>query len=475
MLKNLVHNLKMATSPGFDRVCINAGARIWHFGIYKREKNVYNAHKIRLDAFRGKRGLKNENFCQRPSALVNGRWQEIDMRKVSVWDTYELVKKDAIMIKFLRGLNRLVGRSSPNDEYGVSAKTNFPLYKNESAKLFYGGNRALYEEYGGTKHISFDKLDNYLCESPKILSGNNNQMSRMMCIIIMLNIIVFLIWQYATIMRNNDAVLFAFMYKYFTLGDIDSLKKDYMWLSLILSNFSHMGAAHILFNMLAAASFGEVILAYLGSARRFVLFYLVSCLFTTVTSAAYKELKRRNNVMPKNSLGASGVVMGMITIFALTNPHSHISILGIISLPSYAFVSAILLLSIWQSTNVSTDSGLVDVAGHLGGALGGFIFWAASKRHIRSNGDISDFIREISHLTNNKKFTKKNRRKITKRTRFSLTLPPVSLPKYFPSQRPLVRSNSYLDAFKNRDLSILLLLQKKKYTPLASYTYQTLF
>ena len=135
--------------------------------------------------------------------------------------------------------------------------------------------------------------------------------------------------------------------------------------------FLHSGILHIVFNMLALASFGHIIEDYMGR-NKFILFYL-----TTGIGATLLHLLMTNSQLPM--VGASGAIYGILVVSALISPNEKVSIFPIpIGIKLKYLISVLfgveILLGIF-----STGDGVGHFA-HVGGGLTGILFYLINKK-----------------------------------------------------------------------------------------------
>ena len=141
-------------------------------------------------------------------------------------------------------------------------------------------------------------------------------------------------------------------------------------LPMLLACFSHQGAVHFAFNMLALYSFGSTCLNTLGfDGPTFTALFLSAGVISSLGSSAVAALTKRNYFRP--SLGASGGVIALASLVACVYPNAQFSL---IFLPFVSFSASKMMLAL-----VSVDvAGLVlgwrmfDHAAHLTGAALGF-------------------------------------------------------------------------------------------------------
>lgn len=85
------------------------------------------------------------------------------------------------------------------------------------------------------------KFDWYLMEQPTILGRRwQGAPSRLLCIIVGINVAIFIIWQSAIAQRDRDPRLWNMMMRNFTLGGFEYILNGDSWFGIIGANFSHM-------------------------------------------------------------------------------------------------------------------------------------------------------------------------------------------------------------------------------------------
>lgn len=137
--------------------------------------------------------------------------------------------------------------------------------------------------------------------------------------------------------------------------------------------FAHGGFMHILFNMLALASFGPILEHYWGD-KKFLFFYLATGIGAGVI---YTLVNLYFAPGVGSMVGASGAIYGLLMGFGLTFPNMEVSML-FIPVPIKAKYLVFIMGFI---TYLLDRSGSVAHVAHFGGALVGFIIinaWGGS-------------------------------------------------------------------------------------------------
>ena len=188
--------------------------------------------------------------------------------------------------------------------------------------------------------------------------------------IISINVGIYLAWLYAenVVKTLHDSKPYKFMIRNFTAGQ-HSFRFENLH-SLITAHFSHKDLLHLGLNMLILHSFGMTMIHVLGI-QRFIRLYIVSGISTNVVSLSYKAEKG----IKSPSLGASGCISGVMTTFALMFPNASIFVF-IFPMPAWAVVGGLATWDLYQAMKGPTKE---DAAGHIGGGLGGVLFYLASR------------------------------------------------------------------------------------------------
>ena len=144
---------------------------------------------------------------------------------------------------------------------------------------------------------------------------------------------------------------------------------------MISSSFAHGGWAHIGFNLVFFFAFAAAVEALIG-APAFFLFIVINSLIIGVTDSVVAELVDNHHW----TLGLSGVVMGMMGLFAYLLPRGKIRcyywlivIIGSIAVPSW-------ILALWYIGGdiyrlfATDDHGAINVLAHVAGGVSGFLY-----------------------------------------------------------------------------------------------------
>lgn len=185
-------------------------------------------------------------------------------------------------------------------------------------------------------------------------------------IILVLNILVFLGWSFAT---SQDSLIF--MITNF-LVSFESVINGRPW-TLLTSVFSHASFFHLLFNMMALISFSGIMLPFLGRTQ-YTIFYLVAGLAGSIMHVLTSAYLMHDPYM--KALGASGAVSGIILLFSLLFPQEKLLIMGIIPIRAIWGAIFLIALDVWGLITQTQGGGLpIGHGAHLGGAIVGIIYF----------------------------------------------------------------------------------------------------
>ncbi|MDY4584729.1 MAG: rhomboid family intramembrane serine protease [Candidatus Onthomorpha sp.] len=155
-------------------------------------------------------------------------------------------------------------------------------------------------------------------------------------------------------------------------------------------SFFHGSFSHLFFNMFAIWMFGYTLENVWGS-KRFILYCLVSALgaalmqeityyfmYKDLLSGVYTNVKIGYDRVPVedylnsiNTIGASGIVFGLLAAFGLMFPNTTVYFYFLLPIKTKWFVLGYIALELLNGV-LGTPDGVAHFA-HLGGALAGFI------------------------------------------------------------------------------------------------------
>lgn len=168
-------------------------------------------------------------------------------------------------------------------------------------------------------------------------------------------------------------------------------------LTMITSSVAHADWGHIVFNLVFFFAFAAAVETLIGSLW-FAAFVVVDSWFIGITGSLAAGAAGDHYW----TLGLSGIVMGMMGLFAYLLPKGKIKcyyffivIFGSIAIPGWMLASWYIGGDIVRLF-ASDDHGVVNVLAHVMGGIGGYLFGVAFLRRFRTHaGDIqSEFDRQ---------------------------------------------------------------------------------
>lgn len=189
--------------------------------------------------------------------------------------------------------------------------------------------------------------------------------------LILLNVVVFVIWQFAQDHR--------FMRDHFLVSWSNVFEHGRVW-TLITSEFSHHDVWHLAWNMLYLHWFG-IELEQIYGRRNFLLLYLHGAVVASLAHVAWEH--GWGSDVP--ALGASGAVMAIAVVTAIFYPHRKVSLWFFIPVPLWLLATIFLLGDV--TGMVHRGSGVAHAA-HLGGAAAGAFFYWFDLRLFASPGQV---------------------------------------------------------------------------------------
>ncbi len=172
----------------------------------------------------------------------------------------------------------------------------------------------------------------------------------------------------------------------------------YFW-QYITYAFFHYNFSHLFFNLFAIWMFGYTLENIWGQ-KRFIIFCLVSCLgaalaqqityyfmYSDLVNGVYSGVNIGNGITISTTeflntlttIGASGVVFGLLAAFGAMFPNSTIYLYFFIPLKTKWFVIGYIVLELFNGISTTSD-GVAHFA-HLGGAIAGLLLlWFWKKR-----------------------------------------------------------------------------------------------
>ncbi|PWB77106.1 MAG: hypothetical protein C3F15_03965 [Holophagae bacterium] len=195
---------------------------------------------------------------------------------------------------------------------------------------------------------------------------------RALPVIVGLNALVFLAWQVAA----QGSELWSALAVNFMVST--NRLQHGLWWTLLTAAFSHQELWHFLLNMIVLWSFGSVLERLLGS-RLFVVFYLVSAIFSSASHCLVSSFLLGDDRIA--ALGASGAVSAVLIAFALAFPRHKILLFGIVPIPALIGAALFVAIDLWGLFAQTRGAALpIGHGAHLGGAACGAVLWALLLR-----------------------------------------------------------------------------------------------
>ncbi len=183
--------------------------------------------------------------------------------------------------------------------------------------------------------------------------------------IVAANVVVWLAWFGSGMVPGLDELLFQNF-----VVNWQRLAAGRVWV-LLTAVFSHIELWHLMFNMLALASFGRLFESIWGTPR-FLRVYLAAGVVSSVAHCALSLFGWAD--VP--ALGASGAVSAVIILFSLLFPKEKILLFGIVPLPAWFASAGFVLWDLWGLIGQRRGEGLpIGHGAHLGGAAFGLAYW----------------------------------------------------------------------------------------------------
>lgn len=156
-------------------------------------------------------------------------------------------------------------------------------------------------------------------------------------------------------------------------------------ITIITSTLSHGDFGHLVGNLIFFFAFAGSIEIALGGARRY---FAVLLALAVITSLAY-SLTMLGSPYRTPSLGLSGIVTGMIGLFAWLMPWARIRsfvwvffYVNIILIPAWMLAVWFIGWDIWNVLRLGSDTG-INYTAHISGGLGGYLigrYWFRQRK-----------------------------------------------------------------------------------------------
>ncbi|MEJ2129205.1 MAG: rhomboid family intramembrane serine protease [Woeseiaceae bacterium] len=144
---------------------------------------------------------------------------------------------------------------------------------------------------------------------------------------------------------------------------------------MIISSFAHGDWGHIIFNLIFFFAFAATVEALVGPVAFFV-FIIINSLIIGVADSLVSELADNHHL----TLGLSGVVMGMMGMYAYLLPRGRIRcyywlivLVGSVAVPGWMLAAWYIGGDIYRLF-ATDDHGAINVLAHVAGGISGFLY-----------------------------------------------------------------------------------------------------
>lgn len=182
-------------------------------------------------------------------------------------------------------------------------------------------------------------------------------------LILLINVVVYLLWKIS-------AVEDEWMETHFTTSFFSTINQRRLH-TIITANFSHKSLPHLINNMYGLLIYGPIVYSLIGDTGFWILWGM-ACVMTSVASLIWKFHFRNPEHRWTRSLGASGCIVALRTAYVLLLYRGDLGS-EVIRDNLLSFILIDLLLVVGPST---------DFAGHIGGAMAGWLFCFIRKKGI---------------------------------------------------------------------------------------------
>ena len=218
-------------------------------------------------------------------------------------------------------------------------------------------------------------------------------------ILIAINIIVWFVWAFA----RESGALSVFMNDHFTVT-VDGILQHYRVHTLLTYAISHKEPIHLLMNILFFWFLCDEVERVYGKLNFFLLYAFCGGI-GGLAHLAFSAYAVREGASDIPMLGASGAILGVAVIAAIFDPNRPINFMGIIPVPLRLLVMIYIAMDLYSvignvsalyhesdrpisTLHVFVQGGVAYFA-HIGGALGGLLFWKLDLRAFRTRGRLS--------------------------------------------------------------------------------------
>ena len=153
---------------------------------------------------------------------------------------------------------------------------------------------------------------------------------------------------------------------------------------LVTHMFLHASISHVFFNMLLLWQFGNIVERQFKNYFKNENLYLYAYIaFGALSGAIYLIFNHFTSQSNSGSIGASGAIFSILTLYCLINPEDRILLFFIIPMKSKWLLYISIVVEIFGA--ISTPNDNIGHIAHLGGILLGFLFWKKSLDSLQYN------------------------------------------------------------------------------------------
>lgn len=214
----------------------------------------------------------------------------------------------------------------------------------------------------GIENRDYLRDDEPSWNGPRRMSGSSSVVTALIGVTVAIYVL--------QIILNNRTTGSSVIQDWMQLTAVDVFRRGQVW-RLLGYAFVHSprDLLHVIMNMLLLFSMGRMLQEQIGR-REFLWFYLAAAVFAGIVSvAAYSILGRFIPIV-----GASGAVLAVVTVLALTHPRQQLLFMGAIPI-EFRWVLAIFIgLDVLMMASGMGERLAIANGCHLGGALFGYLY-----------------------------------------------------------------------------------------------------
>ncbi len=203
--------------------------------------------------------------------------------------------------------------------------------------------------------------------------------------LMIVNIAVYLVQAFFSLVSPS---LYRSIMQYFGLWPNQVIEHFWLW-QLITCAFLHdvRNVFHLLFNLLTLYFFGNLVEQHYGP-KRFLFFYLCCAAFASGVFTLFHYF-----LGPiAYAIGASGAIMGVLVISACLAPEAMVYLYFLFPIRLKTLIWILIALDLYM---VLQPYGGVAAAGHLGGALFGYLYYRSGRLYDLASARVSNYLRNV--------------------------------------------------------------------------------